>query len=866
MMRRAFRLVLLTSVLCACGGGGGSDGPSTLSGDVVLLVDVVSAAENEPNGSVDSAQPLGALHAGIRLSIDGRFDSAGDLDAFAFVAREPLRVEIDVLPIRGDECEPALAAFDAVEQVWRAEGSASNSRARLAFDARGAFDVVLRTLSVGGAYRMQVRAQPAGEVGTAWFGDGERGIEPAFGCELQMGGSSAWQPYLAPALESRAGEFIVTTRAGADPAVVAAAHGATLVSRIPQGPALVRWVGAQPGSSAGDAELRATVARARRCSESVDVEWTELNRVRRISGLGSALGGPPNDSFYGLQWHYELMRLPQAWATSTGDDAVLFAVIDTGETAHPDLDDRQIAGYDFVLDPASAKDGNGLDADPTDEGDGTGLTPSSFHGTHVGGTIGAETDNGQGVAGVTWSGRLMHLRALGAGGGTDFDLANALLYAARLANNSGTLPPERADVVNMSLGGPGTSTTLSNAVTQARNAGCVLVAASGNENTQTKSYPAAYNGVIAVGAVDLNGVRAPYSNYGTWIDLVAPGGNLAANLDGDAYPDGVLSTLMDDSGPSLSPVYAFYQGTSMACPHAAGLAGLLLAVDPLLTPTQVESILVSTAVDLGSPGKDIFYGNGLVNAEQALLVADGSASGTPVLGLTPTSLAFGTAQVQLSSAVANLGGALLDVTGATVTTVDGGPWLAAALVASGSASTDTSAVQVSVDRSGLADGAYSGSVLVSSNGGSLTINVTMEVEAAPVLPSVDVFVVLVDAESFDPVAQDIVNPAPGAGFTAQDLVSVDLAFLLTDLPAGEYLLFAGSDDDNDGFILGPGDAYAGAYPTLNEIEVIALGKGKDLAGYDFAVSGNSGPTALSAQGIDPAGPAAGNRGVRLLWR
>lgn len=869
MNRKRLHLLSFLAVLGACGGGGGSDGPSSVSGAVQLVIDVVSAGESEPNGSFDAAQPLGPLGAQQSLAIDGRCASATDLDAFAFVARVPQHVEIEVLPIRGDGGEFAIAAFDAVEQVLRAEGDALGGRSRIAFDAHGAFDVVLRPLGAGGAYRMLLRSapiDPGAAPAAAALNAGARGVEPAFGSELEMGGAGAWDAYWIPSLESRTGEYLLAARAGVDPAAVAAAHGAMLVSRIPNGAALVRphafaaQGSAGPGVASG--ELRATVASARRTAESPDVAWTELNRVRRISTRAPlALGGPPNDTYYGLQWHYSLMRLPQAWQTSTGDNALLFAVIDTGETAHPDLDARQVAGYDFILDPASAKDGNGLDADPTDEGDGNGLAPSSFHGTHVAGTIGAETNNAQGVAGVTWSGRIMHVRALGAGGGTDFDLANALLYAARLANNSGTIPAERADVVNMSLGGPGSTATLAAAVAQAFNAGCVLVAASGNENTQTKSYPAAYSGVISVGAVDFNGTRAPYSNYGNWLDLVAPGGDLTADLDGDTYPDGVLSTLMDDSAPPLAPIYAFYQGTSMACPHAAGLAGLILAVAPTLTPAQVESILVTTATDLGASGKDNFYGNGLVNAELALQVAGGGAGGAPVLGLTPGALAFGSAATALSSSITNLGGGLLDVTGVTTSTVDGAPWLSASIVGSGGPSADASSVLVTVDRSGLADGAYSGTVNVASNGGGVALAISMEVEDVPVLPSVDVYVLIVDAETYETVAQDVVNPNPGPGFTAQGLVGVDLPFVLDELPPGDYLIFAGSDDDNDNFICGELDLFCGAYPSLTELEVIPVGKGKSLTGYDFVVTSAFG---TAGGGASAQWPPNGGRGLALL--
>ena len=252
---------------------------------------------------------------------------------------------------------------------------------------------------------------------------------------------------------------------------------------------------------------------------------------------------------------------------------MIVAVIDTGETPHPDLAGRQIAGYDFIASPSMSGDGDGIDANPFDEGDGNGLQPNSFHGTHVSGTIGAVSNNGTGVTGITWATGLMSLRVLGIGGGTNFDIANAIKYAARLANVSGTLPPQRANVINMS---------------------------SGNENSSSPSYPAAYPGVISVAAVDLNAQRAPYSNFGPTVDLCAPGGDTSHDLDNDGYADGILSTLMDGTSPPFTPIYAFYQGTSMACPHAAGVAALMLAVAPTLTPAEIETLMTSTAISVNT--------------------------------------------------------------------------------------------------------------------------------------------------------------------------------------------------------------------------------------------------------------------------
>jgi serine protease len=159
----------------------------------------------------------------------------------------------------------------------------------------------------------------------------------------------------------------------------------------------------------------------------------------------------PNDGFYPRQWHYDQIALAEAWDVTTGSDTIIVAVIDTGVVSHPDLQARTIAGYDFINDPAVAGDGDGRESDPTDAGDdANGLGKHSYHGTHVAGTIGAVTNNGVGVAGVTWQTKIMPLRVLGKGGGSSFDLAEALKYAAGLPNLSGTLPLQRAHLINLS--------------------------------------------------------------------------------------------------------------------------------------------------------------------------------------------------------------------------------------------------------------------------------------------------------------------------------------------------------------------------------------------------------------------------------
>src|SRR5438477_12464332 len=190
--------------------------------------------------------------------------------------------------------------------------------------------------------------------------------------------------------------------------------------------------------------------------------WSRIEALRTATGVLGVDASfrryakkTPNDTRYGEQWDLPLIRCPEAWDVTTGSSSVIVAVIDTGQTDHPDLAGKQVAGYDFISDPANAADGGGRDSDPTDPGDGSGGQPSSFHGTHVSGTIGAATNNGLGVAGIAWGVSLMPLRVLGVNGGDDADIIAAIRYAAGLSNATGQLPSTRANVTNMSLGGGG---------------------------------------------------------------------------------------------------------------------------------------------------------------------------------------------------------------------------------------------------------------------------------------------------------------------------------------------------------------------------------------------------------------------------
>lgn len=325
----------------------------------------------------------------------------------------------------------------------------------------------------------------------------------------------------------------------------------------------------------------------------------------------------PTDPLYASQWHYFEptggLNLPGAWNLSTGAGVVV-AVIDTGVRPHVDLAANLLSGYDFVSSGTSSNDGDGRDANATDPGDGCNGVPSSWHGTHVAGTIAAVTNNGEGGAGVAYDAKILPVRVLGCGGGYFSDIADGVLWASGNAVGGLAAPNQPAKVLNLSLGGRSSCpTTMQNAINQARAKGAVVVVAAGNSNQDASLHtPANCAGVVTVAAIGRGGARAPYSNYGAKIDVAAPGGNQATGV-----ANGVLSTLNDGYSTPGNDSYAYYQGTSMAAPHVAGVAALMLARNPALTPTEVEALLKSTARAL-PVACTVGCGRGIVHATAAV--------------------------------------------------------------------------------------------------------------------------------------------------------------------------------------------------------------------------------------------------------
>ena len=763
--------------------------------------------EREPNDDASHAAYLGQVLEGETLTLEGSLDAAADpADGFLLLvpasSRLACRLDHPAFTSYAVLVEDATAGgASAPLALARFEGAAGGVQVGEVDVAGGTLVHVAATSASGsGAWRLVIEVLPPS---SSLVGATSAGLAPVTADASYLRGERAIEP----------GEAVVCLRAPSGGGAGLARFGARLEGVRPG--AVHRVLLDLPPAPTLQDRRRATWRRIRALAAHGDVAWVEPNyRVHPAR--------EPDDTYYGLQWHYDLIDLPRAWDITTGDPSVIVAVVDTGRTSHPDLVGRQIAGYDLISNPAIAGDGDGIDSDPTDVGDGGASGRHSWHGTHVAGTIGASTDDGRGVAGVTWATQIMHVRALGIGGGTTYDVANAILYAAGLPNSSQRVPARRADVVNLSLGGGAYSQTLADACAAARSAGVLLVAAAGNSNASAPFYPAALPSVVSVMAVDAGALRAPYSNYGSTVDLAAPGGDLGADRNADGYADGVLSTLWTSSGTAG---YAFYHGTSMASPQVAGVAALLLGVDPTLDPASIESILRTTATDLGAAGRDDVYGYGLVNAYEALLEVGGPPPPTPPeLHVRPRILNFGRDIATLDVQIANFGGSFLDIEEIRVTTTTGGAWLDAALAGAPSDALLAPRLTVRVTRTGLLTGTYLGRVELVSNGGTVPIDVVMGVatHAAPA-PNLDVFVVAMQADSGVEVARTSVNPAGS------------LAFSFPALPAGRYVLQAGTDVDGDG-ILGEDGDYVGAYPLPGQPIVLEVVEGVALTGRDFDVT------------------------------
>lgn len=840
-------LLLSAAIVCGCSGprptdddlaDNGNENEQTIdpnSGAVRGVLTVLpqetrsSVVEQEPNDTVNDAGIAIPIEAGTRLELMGDLSvSNGDRsDSFLVQAGPASTLTVQAVlsfdfnpenPLESNfalglsDLQSELCSLGVDEQLFSQCVNTERNPEVAAFDFSGTLGLTVQALSGAGSYilglefsdasaplfagnntatavgqheQVHAGAAPAPSPGNA-SGELLVKFDRALGKKARL--TMIEQHGLEVLQESPSGVYLLRPRA---------AHQLPPIARMVDTIRIIQAVGAQPGVRVAEPNYRYYPVRE------------------------------PDDEYYSLQWHYDMIYLPDAWDLTVGSSDVTIAVIDTGILAdHPDFEGRFIPGFDFISDPDSARDGDGIDDDPTDNGDlSGGPARSSYHGTHVTGTVGAATDNGLFVAGVTWGCRILPLRALGVGGGTSFDIAEAIRYAAQIENVSGELPDDPADVINLSIATPAgssPSTIMREAIAEAVAQGVVVVAAAGNDNSSLPAYPGGYDEVICVAACDPQLQRAPYSNFGSTIDMVAPGGNLSTEVTGDGQPDGVLSLLGIDIDAQLEFTLSFQHGTSMASPHVAGVVGLMKSVNPGLTVDEVREILAQTALEIDG-GTDL--GAGLLNAagavNEAALRSGQPTPAQPRLSLSAATLDFGTSLDQLTVQVTNTGGGILEIEEVSAETFIDDGWLTAAAL-SGSGASNISAIEVTVDRTELTTGSYAGRVRVAAAAiADQLIDVQMRVGQDNVVQDL-MFVVAIDAQTRITIAQDVTD------------ATRNFAFQISGLPPNRYKIYAGTDRDGDDQICDLGEL-CGGFPSAIVANEVLIEAGATAADIDFPV-------------------------------
>ncbi|MDK9557119.1 S8 family serine peptidase [Marinobacter sp. M216] len=582
---------------------------------------------------------------------------------------------------------------------------------------------------------------------------------------------------------------------------------------------------------------------------------------------------PVDEPLYSAQqWHYGLLNAPTAWQLAPdGGEGVTVAVMDTGLYRgsggwHSDIDanvSTNLAGSDFVSEQFDNDGQPGRDSNPADPGNSVG--GSVYHGTHVAGTV-AALINEEGGGGVAFNSTLLPVRVLGEGGaGSSADLLAALQW---VGGPEGGQP--RANIANLSLGGLPYIQSLQDAINTGTERGVIFVAAGGNAGTNAESYPAAFDNVFAVSAVDGAGDLASYSNFGNWIDVAAPGGDASRDGNADGRGDVVVSTSASVINGSLQETYIGLQGTSMAAPHVSAVMALMKNQNPALDYGAINAFLMAgelTVASCASPPcpKTSELGWGLLDAGKAT----SAALSAPITDLLTASPAI----VSLSSEGSLSATVVLEVYGdnAQAVTIDTisepPPWLNIEPLAQSEGTRFELPMSLNLDalEPGISERA---SIEITYRGGQTR---TLEIP-------------VVGQEVTDQQARDagrhfvlLVDPEPEGGFyttVAQTNVVAEngryrFAFVpddgqepkqLNEVPPGNYILVAGTDLDNDALICHAGEACA-EYPVAGLREEITVSAGEAIEGIRMTTS-YSRPS-ISAASPDQL-PRPGFRGYQLL--
>ena len=804
-MRRArvpssVALVLVLGLLSACGGGGGGGTPPPepepfidgLSGTVMLPdFDLGRTIEQEPNDSRSQPFALAPLWPRCTHEVTGtlgatatRYGRIDTQDVLRIASCVDQRIDLSLAfletdPVDGGDNDVVATVFDVASGLELAMSTLTGNPRTLSFDAAAyvAYDLVISLTT-----------------GHAWYtatltGSDLPGPVLLTAPTIARGDASPSAPVSAKPSACSREHVLVRFEDGCDPAAFCATQGLELGRRLATGSYVVHVP--CDGSGHDEAAMRKT---STDLTASDDVRWAEPDWVIRTLST-------PTDPLYNRQWNLPMVGAPSAWDMTTGDASIVVGIVDSGILPHPDLLDGLVEGYDFISDPVRAGDGDGRDPDPTDPGnqvDGSGL--SNWHGTHVAGIVGARQDNGVGGCGVAPGVSVMMLRALGIGGGLVSDAVDAILFAAGLYTTPhGRTLESPLQILNLSIGLPQDAADLRDACSRASNNGVLLVGAVGNDGGGVL-YPAAYDSVFAVAAVDGAMNTTAYSNFGDAVDLAAPGGAPAADIGNDGWPDGIFSCVRDETVSPAVDGYGYIIGTSQAAPHVAGAAALLLSIDPSLTATQLKNMLRGTALDRGPIGEDVAYGAGVLQVHEAVKMALAGLgtprTDAPVLLLPiPTCQFedFGRVTIRRELPLFNGGSGRLNLLSVISVTDDGAPWLDASFTpADGPGDpVNQKEVVITINRNVVGasiDGRYSGSVILGNLDGAfgevrVVMYVNEQTRAGRDLPVVAI--------------EDATGIARRKTFATADR---GYRYWFRNLTDGEYRLQAGEDLDGNGFM------------------------------------------------------------------
>lgn len=883
-MSKSFLRAVSVAVAMLAGGCGGDGGGApaapgyTLSGTISLpetaAVDsdtnVVDNAQRRPNNTPDDAQVLttptyliGSVNERLTGPEGANFTTGDDLDAYQVDLKAGQVIELE-FTADSTANDIDLYAYDETDFDVIGASYGTNRYECLRVVRPGKHFIVVIAERGGSIYNLRIGAPNdgstcaetitskagivAGEV-VAKAAPSTEGLSALRAKALAAGGLTV----AAASPDARVPSLI---RLPADRAVRAAA-----LSRLAEaggdtatGKRLASTAVATAAQAAAfpDAvrDVMDTVRYAKQLARSGAYAYAEPNTTAKLTALVGLY--PPSDRLYTNQrWHYEMIGLPGAMATLTPlagqlTQRPIIAVIDSGIVAdHPDLASQIFAQASFTSGTSYTASAD----DPSRPGD-----PTGFHGTHVAGTAAALTFDGVGVAGVAPMAQLMPIRVFAQGSGVSngSDVANAILYAARLPNRSGQLPARRADVINLSLGSERVCPALyQDVISQAIAAGVVVVAAAGNESATVRNAPANCTGVISVGAVDARKQKAYYSNTDTDLSVSAPGGDSRVSTTGTGLPDEVYSTLGDfnASGNRIAS-YGGYQGTSMATPHVAGVIALMRYANPAITVSQISGLLAAGKLtdDIGSTGRDSSFGWGLIDASKAVNESLALAGTTPVpvtgvLVAQPRGLDFGAVRTTAEIEVSFQG----EPTAETVTSVTSNSGAVTVALRTYDAAARAWYYTVTVSRAALPVGSTFATLqFTTSNASQIVVPISI-LKAATGASAADfgkLFVLVVDPDH------------PDAAVEAVPVYAVNgkYQWSKSGVTLPRVQIVAGTDIDNDDLLCQRGEA-CGGYPqfgvSLTVVEV--TGNRSDL-NFDVTPYGGSNASTTAVGAPAPQAP------------